>query len=1268
MGKKSLLFATLLAWLAPMETGAGSTCLIGNVFVCCAGYYYNTNSVCTICPAGKACPGGLSSYSAPTSCLNGTVAPTAGMSACVPTTVCSARQYETVSATASRDRACANYTVCPEGQWKSGWSGTADGTCTPCATCETGFSVVQLCTQFQNRVCAHTVCDASTDCGRLFCNYSIALSGCNLLWMTGGISTDALCARSTITGVCTSCPVGWTAAGGYCAPCPLGASCDLFGVARPDCGGTCTAGKQTRCNAVTGRVDCSAACPVNATAAAAGHYQVYRGGVIDQPALCDAYFKCDVGYYPSSTALDAQGMSYPQCLPCQTPFTSQTPYVAVSAGMSYGDPYSCLYRSVVAYPGSNPAGQYGAAPFAPCPSGTTSEAGMAPNVTGCLACRLVPDRATVDRLSTTCSPVCAAGSALLGQACVDPASVPCTGPGYFLGAQTSQGQVCEVSPLPWNGVGNQSTGQLWVSRQDLGMRVVAYDPAGAVGTNGTQVFIGPGWTPLCTQLKAYPAYVQDVPLSAQGCDQIEYHRFYMVQQAAGMTLGFLERSFGFSHRFVLWGMALEGSGFPVGSILMRWMLPGRVCSAATSEVGGAQYLYMSFCNTSFVSFIRIERSQGWIVKDIKADILTTLGFNATVLIGGQTPGKADGLRDAARFGSSLSLAVGSDPTRLFVADRDNCRIAEVWIDVPGSFMTSARTVRASCYDPVNAIPSPRLLTSVLGGGFLLFVTDTGLVQMDLALRSFVLIADADLLPADPLALGADADHIWVWNATTNTSIRDDQVPCAVLSSSVPGRACTPCASGQYTPPASQVCTGCSSVGQVSQVCTDCSTVSQVCTDCSLVASCPAGTVLQPCNATHDASCAPCGQPPGYPFRYTSGCSTEMLPPCQVGWYGQSVCSPCPVHSTTPAVGAAAVTGCVCQYGGAMDTTSHTCSTPSPFAGAQSPTYGIAQLPAWLEPLGCRNISGTACGQCQGSIDSSCLPCGANGMYLERVAPRACLRCPAGTVGLNGLWCQACPPRQVPNAQGTACLCQANAVVGPDGVSCVCAAGHEEQAGACAPCPLGFASPGAGQPCVRCEAGSDSPAGGSECTPCGAGLYQDGVTTLGCTPCPGADAYALDGTSGDSCRTCNSTCPGGTSPAPCAGEGYACLPCEKTLDPATQHWITGEGYPSCLWGCNAGLYLASDAGLHLTSDTCTACTPLTSCPTGFVLQPCTPYADANCDTPCQNDTKPMDFAVWEGGCSWACEDGYALVRKAFQGWTEYACERTDSKKWMSWFFY
>ena len=58
MGKNSLLFATLLAWLAPMETGAGSTCLIGNVFVCCAGYYYNTNSVCTLCPAGKAPEGG----------------------------------------------------------------------------------------------------------------------------------------------------------------------------------------------------------------------------------------------------------------------------------------------------------------------------------------------------------------------------------------------------------------------------------------------------------------------------------------------------------------------------------------------------------------------------------------------------------------------------------------------------------------------------------------------------------------------------------------------------------------------------------------------------------------------------------------------------------------------------------------------------------------------------------------------------------------------------------------------------------------------------------------------------------------------------------------------------------------------------------------------------------------------------------------------------------------------------------------------------------
>jgi hypothetical protein len=1209
---------------------------------CCPGHYYTflsaQNQLCTRCPVGFSCVGKF--VETPVPCPSGTFANATGMSACMPTTVCSAKQYESQSTNASRDRVCSNYTTCADGNWKSGWSNTTDGTCTACTTCQIGFSVVKLCGQFQNRVCVNTVCNTSTDCGSMFCNYGASpISGCDLKWeLNTTLSNNFLCTRSLTTGNCTNCPVGWTASGGYCAPCPTGSSCDVFGVPNPDCGGTCTRGLATQCNLITGRVDCSVSNPVNLTAAALGNYNVYRAGVIDHPDLGDAYFQCNIGYYASSTALGASGTSSPLCLPCKTVFTDASTYRAVSAGLSYSDPYSCLFSTSPAYQAANSIGMWGVSALAQCPPGTTSDYRMAPSITNCVACAEIISHAAVDRLSSTCSPVCDKGFTLLGHLCVDHTAVDCTQPGYFLSQQDSNGQVCDVSPLPWNGVGNQSTGGEWVSVSNLDTLFVSYDPVSKVSTNGTQIFTGSSQVALCKKRFDYPTYVQDVPLTALSCDQIEYHRFYLVHNGSKMLCAFLERSFGFNHRFLLWGItyAAEDKGAN-GNIVLKWRLPGKVCSVATSVMGGVEYLYMHFCNTSYISFIPIQDHQG--EKVIQALKYYTLGFNASILIGGQASGKTDGLRDIALFGNTLSLAVTSDQKRLFVADHDYCRIVEVWIDYPGSFLTHAITVRASCYDPVNAIPFPRLLTPVLGGAFLLFMTDIGLFQMDNLTRSFNLLVEGNALPVNPIAMWADPSHIWIWNATTMTSIIDEQKPCDVLFSSTPGGPCKTCASRQYTPP-----------------------VTQVCMDCTVISQCAVGTRLQACNATHDAFCAPCINPPPYSFVYTSECYTAMVPPCQAGWYGTSSCTACPPFSTTPSVGAPTVAECTCQYNGSMNTTTQTCTTPSPFSQGITPVYTISELPEWLAPLGCSNTSGSSCGQCTGSMDSidiNCLPCGANGLYLQSVSPRVCLSCPAGHVGLNGLWCQGCMNLQIPNAQGTACLCHPLAVTTPDGQSCECPDGHEEIQGACVPCQPGFFSVGNAS-CTVCPPGTDSPVASSVCKPCPPGRFKDGNVTMTCVICPGTSAYAMDSTSGGSCRQCNTTCPAGTAATQCPTSGLACMPCDTTLDPASQYWINGAGYPDCLWGCNPGFYLQDN--------TCETCSVPTTCLPGFTLQPCTQYQNAGCHTPCVNDTMPMDYAVWGDRCTWECIQGYQPVRKSFQGWVEYACEWVDDSYWKNWMFY
>ena len=65
---------------------------------------------------------------------------------------------------------------------------------------------------------------------------------------------------------------------------------------------------------------------------------------------------------------------------------------------------------------------------------------------------------------------------------------------------------------------------------------------------------------------------------------------------------------------------------------------------------------------------------------------------------------------------------------------------------PGSFLTSVLTVANGCQTENTMIPSPYLLTAVLNGAILLFLTDNGLYQFITVLYSIQLIIPAETLP------------------------------------------------------------------------------------------------------------------------------------------------------------------------------------------------------------------------------------------------------------------------------------------------------------------------------------------------------------------------------------------------------------------------------------------------------------------------------------------------------------------------------------------
>ena len=473
-----------------------------------------------------------------------------------------------------------------------------------------------------------------------------------------------------------------------CIECPEGWTCSRRGEVA--CQGQCAAGQRSACDGQLGYARCEQGqCNLTHWTGAL----VVRGTYEDPVAGdCATYFRCPIGWYQRF-----QTNGVVECAPCQG---KQALARYVSGGLSTDDEGSCLWecdgtRQVVTWQSAgagvcvfvraleaaarHSSGWYGVAgvpdqrfPLATCPELHTTESNTALRAGECLACPEIPVNGRRVVGSRDCEWQCEAGFVQRGGRCVRVLGVgwPCTGRGT---TRVEGSGECVTSAVPWNRPG---TRKLWPPVRVAVER--AGTPQAAAGA-GTRV---------------------------------------VVVSSAGRTIRAGSSVGGVSGRH--W---VEADG-------KRVTVQGPVCSMAWLEVDGHSYVACAVCNESFVAYVSLSAA-------------TPPGLH--VLIGQPgAPGWADGFKTQARFGVELHVAseaygMGS----VWVLDRWNCVVREVvvWPGGPGDYRTRVFTVYGRtdgflmvpssprCYG-AGSLVGPRGFWDAGGSGFLFFLDDTGLWQLE----------------------------------------------------------------------------------------------------------------------------------------------------------------------------------------------------------------------------------------------------------------------------------------------------------------------------------------------------------------------------------------------------------------------------------------------------------------------------------------------------------------------------------------------------------
>ena len=978
---------------------------------------------------------------------------------------------------------------------------------------------------------------------------------------------------------------------------------------------------------------------------------VTRGGPLDDISLCKSYFSCFNGFYTTINPTTGS-ITCAQCIKTEL-YTGA--WWFISSGLTFGDPYSCLSRTITF---GTPGAAGGLGFYAErisdniqpievsCPMGTTALPSMAKTAGDCVACPM-RSAGVIFTFGTQCPIQCSDGLIKRAERCIDPASpgpacVPASG--YSIQAGT-----CVPSALPWNPDGAQPAENVlaagpvpWSTTASDSVVSFAAD-AGLAALRG-RIYVGVNAdapdgpkTVTCiagTVLAAADVY-QDLAMYSQVCTDTENYRYVAAHAIPGSkdALVILERDAGFNNRNLMWRVNFNLTSASPLAILTRWRLPGKPCSVACSNTTA----FVAFCETYFLAFYDLSATNPQIkyTSATGQSFLTSMGRFTGYLIGGNVTGNADGMRDYALFQNVLWLARLADGS-LFVFDQVNCRIAEIAVHYPGSPYTRATTLQQGCFMSQSGLPNPRSAAPYLNGLGVLFFTDNGLHQLDGLLRTIQLI-----IPAEVLA-GAVSNATMAWstrggaavlvaNATHWARFQQQDAPCP-LGQVAPRGAnlpCTPCPSG--TTANGGRCVSCD--------------------DASGPLTCTPGYTPSRCTSDAPPTCIPCTNAPsnGETFRYTAQCEFVYTPPCPANYYAAGTqCQACPRFAFSP-LGSTSLQACVCIGGGSLASSQASeCTIPAPDPWPDP-------VPTWALELACP-ASGDVARYVAFAWPTRCEPC-AN--HPQAMSP-------------DGIACRRCPWFKTPTPQRDACVCRAPAAYDSSG-ACACPAGHSFNAGTgtCEACPAWAAQPDiiplmtttGAVSCARCPAQHQANSNRTACEPCPTGTYRsDPAQDTACVACtenvpPSAQC--------PKCQT--AACTPGFLAEPCAWSDsrQTCTPCNPGRLRPGQTWVSSADNQRCLRECADGFYWPPG---ELDCRQCTAKDQ--ACPPGLTRGTCGRYADALCTEPCTNATAPRATLLgsvwnWARGCEWECAQGYILRYRDLPQERIYECAPADEAQWDGW---
>ena len=860
------------------------------------------------------------------------------------------------------DTTCQPYTKCSKGYYLTDYTLLADGKCLPCSTCSSANATIRECNAYQNTECSTGItCNQTSPCAQTPTqSYFCDLDG-------------------TSSPACGLCPAGYSSDGIQCQACPPNVTCGATGNIL--CPGTTNAGFNVLCVSPNNGPNqapnprCVLPDPLVTDRI------VTRGSYSGAPdSDCAAYFQCTPGTY---LAFYAQG--HAQCDDCN--YTLSALEMWASPGLTPDNPNSCLKACDPAWASwngtscvslgrnfapVNEAGYYATLSdngqattmsTVQCPGFTpvTSRINAASDITDCVTCPPAPDSA----MYTT------------------PANFYC---GWTCNTGfTQRGDRCVKIPVPLDApqVGMTST-----SLATYMPTALPYQPAGQYKTGVTPVLV-------------------NRPVNNSQVNQANGYTFttYVTTPV---------------YKAAYWTINVTTPGNATSPNL----LPGRVCSSSTGTILNQTYLYLVFCNQSFVTYTAISATGKF-------------AHPPRILIGSPMAGYREGAQDTALFGPELYIAQVNG-SRLLLADTWHCVLRLINIPAfPGHFLTTSYLVAgipSRCYDKTNTytigmnlgeLTLPRRVFPLLNNSRFVFATANAIYQFApeyMQVSQMLNTADhPEVDTASILDIQAwDNYTVYLTYLDKTLALSAEAQNCPDLYTSLQGGSCTtPCPRDSYVD-GYGVCTSCYS-DMVRMTCVE-------------------GSLYTACAARSAPSCTLCPQLTNisgkYSMVYTTpgDCSIEnakYIFPCPRNYYpdASGTCITCPAFSSTEDDSATSIQQCKCVRNAAI--VNGTCVIGQPYPTLSPPPCRGVGFTYYNKMGTCVPCSTPPCPVCSvGSYSTSqcaCLPCTypghatvtTNGFMLDN-ATSCSWTCNTGYYQAGTEACLACtsvPQHAIPTSSG-----------------------------------------------------------------------------------------------------------------------------------------------------------------------------------------------------------------------------------------------------------